>query len=212
MPRFEPGFGYKVTFDTALIKIEAMQAVKAWFLRNVYKTKVIMRILVFISLLSTLSRGCYLAYRFKSVCKHFNYSKSACIPGNEKVCTPFKTTFNNPRCPIYICVSWYHSLSFSKLFSMCLERHLFCQCCKKFLKILSINKCSPTVKCRKVVYSKFNHFCDDCQQCCQLCCRLKKVPRCWVQKDPFQVAGFNLVDNKIEILLKNTLTINKMYF
>lgn len=60
----------------------------------------------------TLARKCSLHFYPSSICHHYDYTKG-CVPGFEQDCEPVKTTYQNPRCPTYICVSLSLKLSLS---------------------------------------------------------------------------------------------------
>ena len=47
---------------------------------------------------------CTLHFYPSTICHHYDYG-GGCTPGLEQDCEPIKTTYQNPRCPTYICVS-----------------------------------------------------------------------------------------------------------
>ena len=55
-------------------------------------------------LVPILALKCSLHFYPSAICNHYDYS-NGCSPGLEQDCHPVKTTYHNPRCPTYICVS-----------------------------------------------------------------------------------------------------------
>ena len=71
---------------------------------------------------------CTLHFYPSPICHHYDYSRG-CEPGLEEACEPIKTTNQNPRCPVYICVSikMFHDVFRSNAFRSKVEApYFFC--------------------------------------------------------------------------------------
>ena len=83
------------------------------------------------SLSLAFGKGCSTSFQFRAVCHHYLYGES-CQPGFEHLCQPTKTTYNNPICPISICVSNY----FKYQLGLGLELYSSSENCRKLLWLL----------------------------------------------------------------------------
>ncbi len=49
--------------------------------------------------------NCDVYYRFTKVCDRFDYDDKYCFEWDTSLCNVAKTTYNDYRCPTYLCVS-----------------------------------------------------------------------------------------------------------
>ena len=95
---------------------------------------------------------CSLHFYPSLVCHHYNYD-GGCTPGLEHLCDPVKITYQNPRCPTYICVSFNLAQNSFKCYAVKVKPALVEVSCQK---ITSFVQMLIAQKLRHVLYSEMS--------------------------------------------------------
>ena len=83
---------------------------------------------------------------------------------------------------------------------MCYSRELYCFCCARFVKVLTVNQCKRPI-CEKTVFPKPDTKCDDCSDCETKCTKIRKFPRSWIQRFDVYISRIDAIDGRLVLFL-----------